>query len=78
MNEKNLIKEKRCQKAFTISQLSRKTGIPAFILKSLEKGSREPSLEELHCISTVLDINPMSLVERMIRDREIGNELRSQ
>lgn len=77
MNEKNPIKERRCQKEFTISQLSRKTGIPTFILKSLEKGSREPSLEELHCISTVLDINPMSLVERMILDRETGNEMKS-
>lgn len=77
MNENNLIKERRCQKEYTISQLSRKTGIPDFILKSLEKGSREPSLEELHCISTVLGINPMSLVERMIWDREEGKELRS-
>ncbi|MCA9814462.1 MAG: helix-turn-helix transcriptional regulator [Cyanobacteriota/Melainabacteria group bacterium] len=70
MKEKNLIRSKRCSMDYTIPQLSVRTGIPAFILQSIEKGVREPSLEELHSISTVLNIDPMSLVDTILSARE--------
>lgn len=59
----NAVQKAREAKLFTIDELSTKTGIPKFILKSIEEGNRRPSLQELHELSLALHTNPFDLVE---------------
>ncbi len=54
---------------YSISQLAGMTGIPDFILKSIEAGKREPSIEEMHQLSQTLGLDPMDLVESMVNRR---------
>lgn len=64
--DRRLVADARRACNYSIHQLAGMTGIPDFILKSIESGRREPSLEEIHQLSKTLGLDPMDLVESVV------------
>lgn len=58
----NLVASERLRHNYTVEELSEKTGIPEFVIESIEKGNRLPSIQDLHALSIVLDLSYFDLV----------------
>ena len=65
-SNKNIVclARKRCK--LSIEELSDKTGIPKFAIKSIETGRRMPSIEELHELSLVLNVSYLDIVGELL------------
>lgn len=51
---------------YSIEELASKTGIPDFVIKSIESGKRIPSIEELHELSIALNMSYLDIVEDLM------------
>lgn len=62
MNTGQAIKEARIRKKMTQAQLAQSLGLATITIRQYENGTREPKLEILRKIASVLDISVYSLV----------------
>lgn len=67
---KNL-KKLRNKRGFTVERLSRRSGVRASMISSIESGTRKPSLNTLHMLCVGLKCKPDKL---LLEQKEINYE----